>query len=283
MRTADAAKAQGVDHVGVVTADLKSGAAAWRRLGFSVTALARHGNNAADGRIVPTGTGNHCVMLRQGYVELIGMVDPNAASATLARFLRAYTGIHVLTFAVADAAAAQTRLRLAGLEADLIVSARPADPADPAGPQARFVRLPLTDADPRLQLLQHSTPELVWQERFLTHPNHAVALEAVIVAAADPAGFAARVSRAAGVAMVPDPLGGFALRLAQGEVRILPEAALTRVFPGTAAPALPFIAGMILRTDDGNAAAARLLAGVARPAPGGLAAEIGGVAILFAA
>ncbi len=106
-----------------------------------------------------------------------------------------------------------------------------------------------------------------------------MALEAVILAAAAPAAFAARVSRAAGVPLLPDPLGGFCLALPQGRVRVLGAAAVAGLFPGLALPALPAIVGIELGTDDGAAAAARLAS--VRPVADGVLARLGGVAVKF--
>ncbi len=72
-----------LDHVGVVTHDLAALASQYERLGFTLTPLACQ----ADGHI-----GNRCVMLRRSYVELLAVVDPNAGSATLDRFLARYAG-----------------------------------------------------------------------------------------------------------------------------------------------------------------------------------------------
>ena len=66
-----------------------------------------------------------------------------------------------------------------------------------------------------------------------------------------------------------------------GTVRVLPVEALGSVFPGMAVPSLPFVAGVVIRTDDGGAAVAAL--GVARPVVGGWLAEAGGAAVLFTA
>ena len=73
--------APALDHVGVVANDLAALTTAYERLGFTLTPLARY----ADGRI-----GNRCVMLRSAYIELLAVVDPNACSATLERFLARY-------------------------------------------------------------------------------------------------------------------------------------------------------------------------------------------------
>jgi len=282
--------AQGLDHVGVAGSDLAAMAAAYERLGFLLTPLARHsGKRTPDGPIVPFGTGNRCIMLRQGYLELIAIVDPGAFSNTLDRFLARYVGIHIIALAVADAAANLPRLRRAGMEIPGIAYLeRPVDDSDPDGPRARFARLPLPDApEGRLQLIQHLTPEEIWQERFLVHPNGAVALAEVVLAVAEPAETAARFSRLAGQAVVPDEVGGFALDLPRGRVRMVPAEALEKIFPGVEAPCLPYVAGITLRTGDANAAILQVVAEkkiLHRPAPGGLvidSAEAAGAALRF--
>ena len=151
------------------------------------------------------------------------------------------------------------RLRRAGFEIPGIAYLeRPVDDADPTGARARFARLPLPDApEGRIQLIQHLTRDAIWQERLLSHPNGAVALDAVILAVADPAEVGARFSRLSGQPAVPDPLGGFALDLPRGRVRLLPEDQLEKVFLGVAAPVVPFIAGISLRTADRAAAITR--------------------------
>ena len=294
--------ATGLDHVGVAVPDLDAAAAEWAALGFAVQPLAAHMDNGVPTGTtvqgvptgttvqgvptgttvqgVPTGTGNRNIMLREGYIELLATIDPARPSATIARFIAHHIGAHVLTLAVGDEDAALARLGRAGFIASIARSARPADPASPQGAQASFARIPLADADPRLQLLRHLTPELVWQERFLSHPNRARALRAVIVAADPPAGFAARLARAAGVPVVPDPQGGLVLRLAGGVVRVLPPDVAARLLPGAVIPALPAIRGLVVQTDDANAAAAARLG---HAGTGKLVGYASGVAVLFTA
>ena len=258
--------ATGIDHVAVVAADLDACAADWARLGFALTPRAVH----RDGAGVTTGTGNVCAMLRQGYVEILAVVDAAKPSGTLARFLSHYAGIHILSLAVDDEEAALARLGRAGFETAIARSEREG---------ARFARLPLGEADPRLQLIRHETPELVWREEFLTHPNHAVALEEVVVVDDPAARFAARLARAAGVPLGPDRATGYALKMGAGMVRVLQPEEAASVFPGLAVGHLPCIAGISLRTDDGCAAVAGM--GIARAVEGGWLAEAGGTQVLF--
>jgi hypothetical protein len=257
-----------LDHVGIAGADLATLATAFERLGFALTPLARHsGRRTPEGPVVPFGSGNRCAMLREGYLELIAIVDPEAFTNSLEFSLARYAGLHIVALGIDDEAANFDRMCAAGIDIPGIAYLeRPVDDADPSGPQARFARLILPDApEGRIFLIRHHTPEAIWQERFLSHPNHAVALAEVIVVSAAPAETAARFSRLSGLPVSPDPAPGFTLALPRGRVRVLAAEALAHIFPGVAIPSLPFIAGIAITTDDGNAAIGRLLVEQAIP------------------
>ncbi len=265
-----------LDHVGVVGRDVAVLAAEFERIGFCLTPLARH----AGGR-----TGNRNAMLRRGYIELLSVVD-GGGSATLDRFLARYAGIHIMALAIDDETATLARLHRAGFpQAALSHTDRAVDDADPTGPRARVALI--TTPDPpegRIHLIRHLTPEALWQEHFLHHPNHATALEEVVLAIAEPAETAAFLSRLAGRPVVPDAAGGSALDLPRGRVRMLPAGSLGAVFPGVAVPALPWIAGIALATDDANAALRRWLEARAVPfrmVDDALLVQAGGVALRF--
>jgi hypothetical protein len=296
--TGAAPGAEGLDHVGVCATDPRPLWETYERLGFTLTPVARQsGRRRPDLPTEPFATANRCAMLRQGYVELLGILDPGLFDNRLSEFLARYQGTHIIALTIGEEQAELERLRRAGFDIQGVAHLeRPVD--DPEGPRARFARLPVPEApEGRLQLIRHLTPELLWQERWLDHPNGAVALESVTLVSAEPAESAARLSRLAGRALEPDPAGGYVLVLPGAaapytgaptgptRVRILPAEALERVFPGVAAPALPFIAGFTLRTADGNAAARRVLAGIpTREAPEGLMVppgHAGGTALIF--
>src|SRR5215469_10152014 len=162
-----------LDHVGIVARDLAAAAALYQRLGFQLTPQARQqGPLAEGGASVPWGSANRCAMLRRGYLEIIGIVDAALYDNGLGAFLVRYEGMHILAFGTDDADAAVARLRVAGLEVPGVKPMqRPA-----GGGIARFRRVPLAAApEGRIQLIQHETPELLWQEPLLEHPNGAIA------------------------------------------------------------------------------------------------------------
>ena len=270
--------AQTLDHVGIVGADLDALAAVFANLGFALTPLARH----AGGR-----TGNRCIMFRDGgYLELVATVN-GGTSATLDRFLCRYPGIHILALGIDDTTAAAERLRRAGINTHADRTERSTDDSDPAAPQVAFALL--TPPDPpegRVHLIRHLTPDALWQERFLTHPNQTVRLEEAILVAPVPAETAARLSVLAGRPVQPDPAGGYVLPLQTGRLRILPPASWASLHPNRAAPTLPWIGGLTLNTADGNAALHRLLTdrGIDHDqSPGLLQVEAAGVVLSFRA
>ncbi|WP_159994329.1 VOC family protein [Roseomonas sp. 18066] len=277
--------ATALDHVGLATADPRALGALYARLGFTLSPLSQQsGRRSPELPVELFGSANHCVMLREGFIELLGLVDPTLFDNGLKQFLARHEGVHILAFEMQDEVANLERLRGAGVPIPGVAwLQRPVGEAD--GPIARFARLPVPDApEGRVQLVRHLTPELLWREPWLTHRNRAVALESAILVAEDPGESAARLGTLTGIAAVADGAGGWVLRLPRGAVRILPPAALPAVLPGVAVPSLPFTAGFVVRTDDGNAAVRALLGDVLQPVAEGLMvppALAGGAALVF--
>ena len=268
-------------------------------MGFALSPVAQQsGKRSPGGPTERFGSGNRCAFLRHGYVELLGILDETLFANGLDRFLARYAGAHIVALGMDDAEGNLGRLRRGGLEIPGIAWLE--RPVEPGGPIARFARLPFPDApEGRIQLVQHLTPELVWDDRWMGHTNGAIALESTILTAANPAETIARLSRLAGLPAEPDPVAGFRLRLPgavgaagpqspamETQIRVLPPEALGRILPGVEPPSLPFIAGVVIRTEDQGQRAAHILAGLpTRKSPLGLMVPpeaAGGAAVVFA-
>jgi hypothetical protein len=288
-----------LDHVGICVRDPAPVWAAWERLGFALSPIAQQsGRRTPDGPVEPFGTGNRCAFLRHGYVEMLGILDPALFANGVDRFVARYEGMHILALGIGEAEENLARLRRGGLDIPGISWLQ--RPVEPGGPIARFARLPFPDApEGRVQLIRHLTPELVWDQRWMEHRNGAEALETAILVSAEPAETTARLALLAGIPAEPDPLAGFRLRLpgAKGaagpdspaietRIRILPPEALPRALPGMVAPVLPFMAGVVIRTNDKAAAARALLRDLPLvEAPDGVMVPpefTGGAAVVFA-
>lgn len=249
-----------LDHIGIAAPDLDAAGATYERLGFRLTPLQQQsGPLAPGGPVVRWGSANRCAMLEQGYLEIIGIADPGLYDNQLGQFLARYHGIHILALGVGDAEGQVKRLRDAGLA---VPGVRPMQRkvATPTGEdQVRFKRVPLVDAqEGRIQLIEHETPDLMWQDHLLDHPNRVVALTETVLCVADLPAAEDRFRHLTGIV----PLRHGAARIfafATGRLVLCDPSSLAEVAPGVTPPTLPWFAGFSVATDDGNTAIRRLL------------------------
>jgi hypothetical protein len=187
-----------LDHVAHFVPAMDAAAVALERCGFRLTPFTAQANRV-DGAVVPTGTGNRCVMLRRGYVEVLTAIPTVAADTDLARQLREriadHVGLHLAAFSSADTPAEHRRLAAVGFPTLPLVDMRRPVMTAAGGEDARFTiarTAPGSMPEGRVQFLTHHTEPLVWRPGFLDHPNGARGLTGLWIAAADPAEPAAR-------------------------------------------------------------------------------------------
>ena len=190
-----------LDHLGAIVHDLAAGAKRWERLGFALSPVSRQSGRmpgrSDDG---PWATANRCAIFQRGYLELIGIVDA-AAYNPWDRFLARFEGLHLLALRVqnADTAYADLAARTSTLNAP-VQRARNLD-VDGIERTMRFRNIFSHDEaypEGRYIVLEHQTPEFLWQPRYLTHPNGALALEAALICAEDVPAQRARLEKIVG-------------------------------------------------------------------------------------
>lgn len=170
-----------LDHVIIAVQDLDAAASAWRKLGLTLTPRGLHAGK---------GTGNHCIMFPDSYVELLGIVDETGAQGRLAERVRTRgEGGMGLAWGADDADRACQALRAAGIDAD--------DPNDLSRPldldgrqdmvRFRNVMLPKLDLPGTMQFVcTHLTPELTRARReWMLHPSGATGISGIMIAADD--------------------------------------------------------------------------------------------------
>ncbi|HEY8252551.1 MAG TPA: VOC family protein [Burkholderiales bacterium] len=234
-----------LDHLAHFVPDLGAAAAVWEKLGFTVTPVSHH---AVAGK--PAGTSNRCVMLEEGYLELLAPAMDTPHAQRVRALMKRYDGVHLACFGTPDAAAEHARLVAHGFEPEPLVSL---ERAIDTGARLRFKVVytpPGKMAEGRVQYCEHLTPEHVWREAFV----NPFGLRAVYVVADDPEEVAARWGRFGG--LLPRPEDGFVrLDTARGRVVIGTQKTLAKLL-GEAPPA-PALAGYALSCGDPKAFAAR--------------------------
>jgi len=263
-----------LDHVAHFVPDLGAAARFAESVGFVVTPESAHRAQGA-----PAGTSNRCIMLEEGYIEILAptLDTPNARRVRSRMAL--YDGVHLACFGTPDAESEQRRLAAHGFEPEAVVDLQRQTQTGAVRFKVLYVP-PAKMPEGRIQYVQQLTPEVIWDAPSLAHTNGVTGLRAVYVVADDPAQVAARWARFAG--LLPRPEGDLVrLDCARGQVFVATRQQLVSIL-GTAPPA-PGLAGYRLACRHPEAFAAhctKLQLAVRKTAAGyavSLPAALGGV------
>lgn len=258
--------APALDHLGWVGPDLDIGAQAWTRLGFTLSRVSpQMGFTGPGGALEQWASANRCAVFEQGYLELIGIVAPERFNPWTTYLARG-AGAHIAAFRVADADTAHPKLarRVDGF--DPPVQRRRMAPLglSEAGGQAemRFRNIFSQDAEwpeGRYIVIEHQTPDVLWQPDLLTHPNGAKALVEAIFAAPDPGPTRDRLARLAN-RPAEETADGWRIDTDGGAVTIMTPSGLAKRFPGIECPNRPAVIGAVVAVEDMRAAKALMTA-----------------------
>lgn len=208
------AGAEPLDHVVVnVLRGMDAAAGIFEALGFTLTPLGRHS----------LGSINHLMMAPGAYLELVGVPTDGRQRQDV---LDSPFGLNGLVFKSADADATFARLEADGLApSGPVAFSRPVEiGAETLEARFRTVRAPnaLFPAG-RVYFCQHLTPELVWRDEWLSHPNGFVGIDRIVVVSSAPESDAARYAAAAGATAEANgdgwrvPVGDFAIDVEGGD------------------------------------------------------------------
>jgi hypothetical protein len=231
-----------LDHVAHFVPDLDEAGALLERLGFVPSPVSHH---QANGQ--PAGTSNRCLMLERGYVEILApMLDtPNAQRVR--NHMARYPGVHLVCFGSPDAEGEHQRLAAAGFEPEPFVRLQ-RQVEDGRTVKFGVVYVPPAKMpEARVQFCEHFTPEVIWEPRFVAHPNGVIGLGDAYVVADDPAQAAARWGRFAGLLPARD---GELVRLdtSRGKIFLGTQRVLSQFIDDV--PAAPSVAAFSLLVKD---------------------------------
>ncbi len=244
-----------LDHVGVGIRNLDSGLDVYTRLGFQLTARSFHSGSRATGAPVePWGSGNHCAMFREGYLEILGLTDPNMYSS-VKDMVNRYEGLHIVAIGCGNADEAHAEFAKSGapVEAPRALERDAAfGPGNLETRRARFRNMYVDRqkfTEGRFIFIEHLTRDVLWQPHLLTHPNGALGIDAVYFVVPDPEAtaqkfaplFSDRIERFPGVVK---------LTLDRGTLWLTDEAHWRSRAPGSFVPPPPSPAGFGIRVES---------------------------------
>lgn len=237
-----------LDHSVVITRRFTQTWHRYEELGFTLSPESRHKvTTVAGGPLVPSCTANRCAYFGESFIELIGIVDDTAPDPwRVLPLIETYDGLRGASFGFGDSTAALAWLRSVGLAGSGVLSLqRPVDTPDgPRMMSARSVHIDRSKTpEGILHTAEHLTPDIVHQPRYLTHPNGARYLDAVLLVVDDGelADYRDRYAALLGRPGEGDPRR-WAFQLRVGRVEIIAASVMNEVLPGETAPVLPFFA-----------------------------------------
>lgn len=271
-----------IDHVIVNARDgLDATAALWTRLGFHLTPRGHH----------TLGSSNNLAILGTDYIELLGVLPDRGTSRT--GVMDWPEGLNGLVYKTLDSDALHAALTQSG--ANVLppqAFSRPVDMGSGRISEAAFrtVRLPAESVPAgRMFFCHHLTPELVWHDPWRRHPNGAMGLAGMVIAAQDPAVLATLFAQLFGADAVRTGPDCTALPAGLATVEVVTPEALTARY-GPAAPPMngrtQAMAALRVRTASLARAAQALQAGgiPAHQGPHELvvaASDAGGLTLVF--
>lgn len=245
-----------IHHTGILTRDLDGLERRYLDLGFTLSPRSRHLLSAHPGEAPVQGcTANRCVLFGGSYIELLGIVDESAPDPWHTKAMAdQYEGFRLLNLETTDAEAAREQLLTAGVRASGVLDLE-RDVETENGVRAVRARAvhvdPASTPEAMLGVAQHLTREYVHQPRYLSHPNGALAIAAVLIVAAD-AEADAIIDRYARILGAPVVRNGprTVLEMGAGQLEIVRASQAEAVLPGEPAPAQSYLAAMTIAVAD---------------------------------
>lgn len=242
-----------LDHVGYFVADLDLAGRKLERLGFRASPINLQQNADAAGALRPSGTSNRLALLRRGFIELLAATHETPLADQLKAALARYQGLHLIALSHQDIPAQRERLIGAGFRMQAVVRLRRhKQTPDGLREVAWSVLRPEPGVMPegRVQFALCHTPDLTWPDNAPALDNGADALTDILLCVNDRHEAAERFGRYAG--RKPTQAGDASVvALDRGRIVIVEPKTAAVMLPGLDLPAVPFMAGLALRSDVG--------------------------------
>jgi len=110
---------QFLDHVAHFVPDLAKAGALLEALGFAVTPVSVHSTQHG-----PAGSSNRCLMLSEGYIEILAPTADTPNARRLRKWMRRYRGVHLVCFGTPTAEEDHFRLTKHGFAPQPLVKLR---------------------------------------------------------------------------------------------------------------------------------------------------------------
>jgi catechol 2,3-dioxygenase-like lactoylglutathione lyase family enzyme len=243
-----------LDHVALLSPDLDASKEDYERLGFRLTRPSAHrGRLTPDGPMEPWGSGNRCAMFRQGYFEILGIVDDRLPHDRFRALADRFHGVGLIALGCerAEELYRSRKDRVPGLKPPVELGRDVPIGFEGEETKPGLFRIVRTETEsfPEADLffIEHATPDVLWQKSLLEHPNGVRSLSGITVCSEDPEETADRFER---ITLRERAEGGLRFDLDEGSIEIVSPDEVTARFKDVVLPAIPCVAVVRLGVSD---------------------------------
>ena len=250
-------------HVGLINTNLNTLSQQFERLGFLLTPVSTPKIIIEPGGLpVALGAGNRHAIFEKNFLELLGIVDPNRWESmpkdklgpyNIELPLKRYEGLHVMHFGTDHIELVKQRFGEQEIPCSEVKYFQ-RNVQTEKGEQtmkARTITFPMeTVAEGLVQVAQTDTPELVFQPRYMVHPNGAIRLTEHLLCCENPAEVAGKYEKLTGHRCVEIKRGYFVIDMGNSKIIVIAPEHLAEIVPDYVPPVLPFMAAFTIQTSD---------------------------------
>jgi catechol 2,3-dioxygenase-like lactoylglutathione lyase family enzyme len=243
-----------LDHVALVTPDLSASKEDYERLGFRLTRESAHrGRLTPDGPVEAWGSGNRCAMFRQGYFEILGIIDETLPHDRFRALADRFHGVGLVALGCerAEELYRSRKDQVRGLKAPVEIGRDVPIGLDGDATKPGLFRVVHTESElfPEADLffIEHVTPDVLWQKSLLDHPNGVRALAGITLCSEAPEETAERFER---LTLRERDEGELRFTLDEGSFEMASVDEVTARFKDVVLPAVPCVAVVTLAVSD---------------------------------
>lgn len=241
-----------IDHVGLVTADIAALRTAYARLGFTVSAATQVMQPSPAGkRELPLGVVTAHIAFPSTCIELVAVRHPGQGSH-LDKWLAKGEGSHVIGLRTEDITRAYEELTSAGLILPPIRVSSRRITGDGVKGIARMQSFELPESIARegcVNVIQHDTPELIFDPRLTSHANGAMGVRSVFAVVDNMDEAFGRYHRLPGATRRSFAVGRTII-MNQQQFVVVERGGFTAMFPGLDVAQRPHIGGFAVTVAD---------------------------------
>tara|TARA_B100001123_G_scaffold413905_1_gene512746 strand:+ start:589 stop:1437 length:849 start_codon:yes stop_codon:yes gene_type:complete len=238
----------GIDHCVILVRNLDIAREKMLRLGFTVTPRGTHSKNM--------GTQNHCMMLKNGYFEILGISHSTNFNEDWRAKLKHREGLEAVPLASENVDQLRDQLYDRGIELpETIEFSRPVNlSGKPSEAKFRLVMVP-DKYSPNMStfVIQHLTRKVVWNPKYLDHANGAIGVQSVTGIHKEPHEIITSYKKLFGEHALSVFENGIQINTGKGKINFVTPSAYTKLFPNISTDPIarpPYLAALSINVTD---------------------------------